>query len=291
MCLISDKAVFYAYCKSLGIPMPRLLAVFDLPIGWTGAGELLSSPEEWIGFIDSLPHDFIVKPALGLMGGGVTAFRRAHAEYSDQTGRTLSAHELYQFLCKQQEENLFAGDSVHHSLKLKTKSHRAIIQERVFAHTEIAELTQSMSLCTCRIMTRFAQGKGVDVVATAFRVISGNNIVDNLDKGSTGNLWCSVDADSGVVLEAFGKDPEADRLSRIDRHPLTGLDVVGFRIPFWQEAIDLAIRLGSTFAPQRLVTWDIGITQGGPLVIEGNLGGGFLPTPFNVPIDNLLTDS
>jgi hypothetical protein len=169
-------------------------------------------------------------------------------------------------------------------------SHKAILQERLYAHAAIAELTGSPALCTCRVFTHTdGQGRS-QLLASLFRAISGNNIVDNFDKGAKGNLWCSIDADTGRIVEAFIRADDDDRLELVGRHPVTHRPLVGFLVPHWREVRELALHLASVFRPQSLIHWDIGVTLEGPVIVEGNVGGQLLPTPLNRPVRTLLRE-
>lgn len=288
LCMTSDKAVFYALCQAAGVPVPRLLAVFDRPAGWTPDGRVLASQSDWCAFMQSLPQDFIVKPALGLQGKGVTAFRREEGGFRDHGGHPRTADEVFEFLCHQEEQNRFATGYSHHSLRLHGHSNKCIIQERLYAHPEIAQLTGSIALSTCRLMTHMDRFDEIHILATGIKVINGDNIADNFDKGATRNLWCSVDLETGQITEAFAMIANGDMLERVKQHPTTGRDVVGFRIPRWRETVEMARHLASVFRPQSPIHWDIGVTAAGPMVIEGNVGGGVLPAPLNRPVQSLF---
>lgn len=290
-CATSDKAIFYSLCMAAGIPIPRLLAVFDRPEGWGPDGQVLRARSDWCAFLQSLPQDFIVKPAFGLLGKGVNAFHRDATEFLDYQGRRRTDDELYEFLCSERDLNLFTSGYSHHSLNLPHGSHKTIIQERLYAHPEIVDLTGSRTLCTCRLFTRTDRAGNFHLLGTAFRVVGGNALVDNFDQGAGGNLWCSVDADTGRIREAFVRPPEADRVELISRHPLTGRAVVGFPIPHWSRAVEMARKLAGIFRPQSVITWDIGVTSDGPVAVEGNLGGYLLPTRLSRPVRTLLTDA
>ncbi len=290
LCVTADKSIFYSLCMTAGIPTPRLLAVFDLPAGWIPDGRLLQSRAEWCAFLQTLPQEFVVKPALGLLGKGVNAFRRDARGFVDYAGSRRSDDELYDFLCSEREMNLFTIGYAHHSLNLPQGSHKTIIQEKLTAHPKVAELTGSQTLCTCRLFTRADQAGNIQVLGSAFRLVGGNALVDNFDQGAGGNLWCSVDADSGRIRDAFAKSAESDRLEYASRHPVTGRDVVGFRIPDWSQVVELARHLATTFRPQTLVTWDIGVSNRGPVALEGNVGGNLLPSPLNQPVRTVLAD-
>ena len=290
LCVTSDKAVFYSLCLAAIVRIPKLLAVFDRPAGWTPDGRILSSESDWCALLESLPRAFVVKPALGLLGRGVTAFCREGDDFLDHKAQRRTRVELYELLCNAKEQNLFTGSFSHHSLKLPKGSHKTIIQERLYAHPEIAKLTGSDALCTCRLLTHTDPSGNIQLLASAMRMINGNNIVDNFDSGKTGNLWCGVDADTGRVLEAFARVERANRMELVTRHPTTGRDIIGFCIPHWKEAVELARRLATVFRPQPFIHWDIGITRDGPVAIEGNVGGHLLPLPHNRPAQTFLAD-
>ena len=288
LCATADKSVFYSLCSSAGIPVPRLFAVFDLPSGWTPDGRALSAREEWTAFVRALPPEFVVKPALGLLGKGLSAFRRVEEDYVNHEGTRFTADELYDFLCRQADANLFATDYSHYSLGLGRTSHKAIVQERLHAHPAVAELTGSHALSTCRIVTLAGVGAPPEIIATVFKSINGRHVVDNFDKGSTGNLWCTVDTKTGRITEAFARSVSGDLLQRVDRHPATGSPIVGFRIPVWDDVLALTRHASTVFRPQSMIHWDIGIATRGPVVVEGNVGGNLLPTPLNRALSELL---
>jgi hypothetical protein len=53
-------------------------------------------------------------------------------------------------------------------------------------------------------------------------------------------------------------------------HPITSTPIVGFAVPFFREAMDMC-NLAATKVPQmRFIAWDVAITEGGPVFIEGN---------------------
>jgi Sugar-transfer associated ATP-grasp len=290
-CVTADKAVFYSLCMAAGIPAPRLLAVFDQPVGWVPDGRVLRSRSDWGGFLQTLPEDFVVKPALGLLGKGVAAFHREANGFVDHEGGKRTLDELYEFLCRAGEQNFFSSTGYsHYSLKLPRASNKTIIQERLYAHPGITELTGSRTLCTCRLFTHIDHAGNFRLLGSAFRVVGGSAFVDNFDVGRGGNLWCSVDPETGRIEDAFGRPPGGNRLELAYRHPVTGRDVVGFRIPDWSEAVELGQRLAHLFLPQPLITWDIGVSRDGPVAIEGNVGAIFLPARLNVRVPALLKE-
>jgi hypothetical protein len=288
LCLTSDKAVFYSVCRAAGLPIPELLAVFDRPRGWTCDGRSPQSAEDWHGVFERLPEHFVVKPALGLQGFGFAAYHREDDRLLRNDGRQRTPEELLEDLQAIGKQNLFAGGYSHHSLRLTAGSHKAIVQEQLRPHPEIAAMTGSSSLSTCRILTLVGDDGAPSILATAIRVIVGANATDNFVYGENGNLWASVDETAGRITEAFGLSPDGRRLERRRQHPTTGVELAAFRVPRWGEVKDLALRLALMFRPQRMVSWDIAVTDRNVAVIEGNVGGQMIPTPLNRPVRSLL---
>jgi len=287
LCLTSDKSVFYALCQARGLPIPELYAVFDRPCGWTRDGGRPQSPDDWRQVFARLPPQFVVKPALGLQGFGFAAFEREGERFRGADGALRTADELLAELLALGKQNLFAGSYSHHSLRLRDGSHRAILQERLRPHPEIAVLTGSSSLSTCRVTTLVGDDGEPSVLATAFRAVAGANATDNFVYGDNGNLWASVDETDGRLTEAWGLAPDGRRLERRGRHPTTSAELAAFRIPRWDDVKELALRLALAFRPQRLVSWDIAVADRDVVVIEGNVGGQMIPTPYNRPVRSL----
>jgi len=288
LCLTSDKAVFYTYCEALGFPIPRLYAVFDHPHGRTFDGRTPATRDEWCAVFASLPAPFVVKPALGLRGLGVGAYRRDGERFIDQDGVALTVEELYDSTVARAEQNLFAGDYSHHSLGLDGGSRKVVVQQQLFAHPVIAELSGTSSLSTCRVITLVDQGGQPSILGTALRIVAGKNFTDNFRRGATGNLWASLDVREGRITDVYAPVAGAACLGQIVRHPDTGRELVSFEVPCWQEVRTLALGLASAFRPQGMIVWDIAVTGSGAVVVEGNVGGNMLPTPMERPIDALL---
>jgi hypothetical protein len=52
--------------------------------------------------------------------------------------------------------------------------------------------------------------------------------------------------------------------------PGTDRSFVGYRLPAWEEARLLALEAAAAFPWARSIGWDIGISDRGPVLIEGN---------------------
>jgi hypothetical protein len=47
------------------------------------------------------------------------------------------------------------------------------------------------------------------------------------------------------------------------------------QVPRWSDVLSLVLRAQACFAGLRTIGWDVGITQEGPLLVEGNARYGF----------------
>lgn len=137
-----------------------------------------------------------------------------------------------------------------------------LVEEYVVQHRALMDLSPS-GLNTVRIFTQLHEGK---VIFLGARLrITVNSPVDNM---AAGNLAAPVDIETGIVS---GPGVYSD-ITKEDMavHPVTGIVIVGFRVPFWDAVINLARNVALLSNGNRSVGWDIAITEEGPELIEGN---------------------
>ncbi len=138
-----------------------------------------------------------------------------------------------------------------------------MVESFVLQHSKLQELSPS-AVNTVRIFTQLDENNNVEILGCRLR-ISINSHVDNL---AAGNAAASIDEKLGVVnLPAVFSDITK---KPIDRHPITGIQILGFQIPFWDESLNLAKKAALYHTENRSIGWDIVITESGPGLIEGN---------------------
>jgi hypothetical protein len=134
------------------------------------------------------------------------------------------------------------------------------------ADPEVADLTAG-ALPTVRVSTCLDEQGEPEVVGAVFRMAIGSNrTVDNLHAGG---IAAGVDLETGTLSAASNLGMDA-RLGWLDRHPDTDADIVGRTLPLWEEIKTLATQAHRAFDDRVIVGWDIGVTDEGPLVVEGN---------------------
>jgi len=154
-------------------------------------------------------------------------------------------------------------EPTHLELLMKRKK-ADMAEDFVYQHSSLMALSP-VGLNTIRIITQIRDKKKVDFIGARLRV-SINSIVDNL---AAGNVAAVVSLESGIVSsKGFYSDITKEPISV---HPITNVNIVGFQVPFWNETLELvktaALKIANS---NKSVGWDIGISETGPLLIEGN---------------------
>ncbi|HOO67953.1 MAG TPA: sugar-transfer associated ATP-grasp domain-containing protein, partial [Bacilli bacterium] len=116
---------------------------------------------------------------------------------------------------------------------------------------------------TIRIITVYRYDGKVNIVAAYQRIGNNGYIVDNYNGGG---MVVPVNEGTGVI-----EYPAVDKKKNIYyEHPMTKTKIVGFKIPMYKEAIELAKKAAKVVKEVRYVGWDIALTPKGPTLIEGN---------------------
>ncbi len=152
-----------------------------------------------------------------------------------------------------------AADVASH---MKSKGYDAA-EAFVEQHPDIARLSPS-GLNTVRVITVVNNAGGVDILGARMR-LSVDSHVDNL---AAGNIACPVDLETGTISgPGVYSDPTKDPVTH---HPVTGVELVGYPIPFWDDILESSRRIALHRPENRAVGWDVAVTADGPDFIEGN---------------------
>jgi hypothetical protein len=248
-----DKGAFYVYCQGLGVPVPRLWAIFEKGLGFSGEGRVLTRRADWEVFFEKeLPEEFVVKPVNGSYGRGFNAFQRCPGGFVDAGGVSYTPANLYDTL---------AG---HHHYR------RFIIQQRLRNHARLRELSGTESLQTLRINTFVEEDGTSRAYCPEVKLITGDSLVDNYHHGRTGNIVALVGR-GGVLGPGLAPSPDGIDLVEVTHHPRTGAALASHPLPFFAETVALVERIAPLFLPIRAIGWDVAPTVDGPVVVEGNM--------------------
>jgi hypothetical protein len=253
--LLKNKELLYRYLMALGLPIPRLYAVFFQRVpGWSSDGVILAGRADWERLFALIPADeFVIKPSKGAFGSGVKIFTRCPGGFRDADGNTLKAGDIY---------NLMRVDNSFDAF---------VIQERLQNHPEINRLNPSDFLQTVRVTT-FIDRKGCCQILFAFiKLIGGSNITDNFGDGRNGNMLAAIRTEDGTLEPAVVTDSDGKGAKYFNRHPQTGIEFSAFYMPRWAEVTVIAKEAAYRFLPLRVIGWDIAVTPTDIKIVEGNI--------------------
>lgn len=140
-----------------------------------------------------------------------------------------------------------------------------VVEEELHQHEALNRLYPG-SINSLRIVTLLTGDAGAWVPHCIYAVIktgSGGKFVDNLENGG---LFCPLDPETGKIT---GVGHTSD-LRTLDKHPDTGIELVGYEVPYVREAIELCKKAALEVPLMRFLGWDVCITPEGPAIIEGN---------------------
>ena len=138
-----------------------------------------------------------------------------------------------------------------------------LVEEFILQHPHLNALSPS-AVNTVRIFTQLDVNNQVVILGCRQR-ISVNSLVDNM---AAGNMAAPIDEATGIVNGpgVYSDILKADQT----KHPITGVAVVGFQVPFWKEIIEMVKEAAITHPENRSIGWDVVVTENGPGFIEGN---------------------
>lgn len=139
-----------------------------------------------------------------------------------------------------------------------------IFQQTERQHPAFAALMPDV-LNTLRITT-LNKGDGPAVASVWLKIGRTGNIADNV----SGMIIAGVDLKSGMLSRVAKTKFEAGG-DTYTHHPDTNYELGSFRVPYFQEALDMAYKAASHIDCP-VVGWDIGIGIEGPVLLEGNVG-------------------
>ena len=187
--------------------------------------------KEFAQFVTRHPS-FIMKPVFGTRGAGIKVL---HTKTIDEAKDRLA--DLYQ-----------SGVTA------------MILEELIVQHDKLAALHKE-SANTLRVAT-IRYDDRVEVIFSYLRMGKGNSVIDN---ASAGGVFGVVNVETGKIYAA------CDRLGgTFERHPDSGINLIGFEIPRWEEVKQLVTKAAQVLPKVRYVGWDVAVTKTGCVLIEGN---------------------
>ncbi len=234
-----DKFVWGQFCKSLGVSHPETYALTNRNrVWWIGFAKETYEPFDSFKIIESL--DAFCKEIAG--GGGRKAFslKIDHGKVT-AAGNIVSLAEL---------QKLFEHEQY-------------IIQQRIDQHPLLSELYPH-SLNTMRMMSFLHDDGEVEIIDSRLRTGSKGNKVDNW---GLGGFQIGMDHRTGVLKDwGMYKPGYGGRVERF--HPDTGFEFKGFKVPYYEAAVEMVKKLHRANYGISSSGWDIAISPNGPVCIE-----------------------
>lgn len=190
--------------------------------------------EQFTEFVKDKERIF-AKPDVGESGKGIERLKKADFE---------SVEEMYRYIKAQ-------GFGV--------------IGEMIIQHEAMSRLYPS-AVNTLRIVTLLTGSPEhwePQLIYAVVKIGAGGKYVDNLENGG---MFCPIDYETGEITGVG----HTSALTTLTHHPETGIELMGYRIPYVKEAIELCKKAALEEPGMRFVGWDCAITPTGPAIIEGN---------------------
>ena len=134
-----------------------------------------------------------------------------------------------------------------------------LVEDFVYQHQKMNKLYPK-AVNTLRMFT-FYHG-GTSTFLHALLKIGNGGVVDNF---SSGGMYTFLDENGKVLIPAIDQEDNI-----YFEHPLTKEKIVGFEVPFFEEAKQLVKDASKVVKEIGYVGWDVAITDEGPVLIEGN---------------------
>lgn len=257
-CLYANKLIFNRFFSAVGLPVARIFGVYDPVLGRTMDGRSLRSAADLRDWLPGIATDgFVFKAIEGVRGHSILVVV-GPASHDSNVFATLSG-ELYD------AEGLVAFANNTALLKRhRPGSNRGVflIEERIRPHPTLARFI-GPTLCSVRFQTIIAVDSTPRIIAAVFKLQPKPVGVDHLIYGALG---CWVDLESGTLVGGRARD-SLDDATLI---PGTETSFVGFQLPDWEAAKQLALRAAEAFPWARSIGWDVAMSTRGPVLIEGN---------------------
>jgi hypothetical protein len=194
-------------------------------------------------------RDIIAKPSFQSKGQGVERFWR------DETWRGCAGP---------------VGDDLLMARLLRVWRDGGVIQRRLPTHAALADLSPG-ALPTLRVMTCLDEDGVPEACGLALRLSAGG--IRPVDNFNAGNLVLGVDAAGRCGPAWLGGGAGAPSVHA--HHPKTGAPIEGFILSDLPAAIALALDAHHVFRTGfTVIGWDIGLTDAGPMLVEGNWNPG-----------------
>lgn len=136
-----------------------------------------------------------------------------------------------------------------------------VIEELIVQHKLVNKL-YPLAINSLRIVTIVADNIP-HVVYAVFKMGNEGKFVDNLENSG---IFCPIDMETGKINGLA----RSSKLINYSIHPYTNIKLIGYQLPYINEALELVKKAALEIKEIKYVGWDVAITENGPSIIEGN---------------------
>ena len=246
-----NKLDFERLCGETGLPSARTVAVVETrPRVTVSLHREEIAGEDVINTLAArLPSGtYVIKPRDGALGRGVLVFSCGDTG-PEHVGETLKAH-----------------------LDQHGDFDSWLVQPKLINHEEVTRISPSPALQTVRLVTHVDGKRDVRILLAGWRLADEKAEFDNFSGSGKNNVFCVIDPADGTMQKCLMKSrhPFGFGLHEVERHPTTGLNLLGVQPPMWNDIVNLGKKAALAFLPSRCLGWDIAMTSAGPVLIEAN---------------------
>ena len=135
------------------------------------------------------------------------------------------------------------------------------VAEELIKQDEALSRLHPESVNTVRINT-VNFGPSIEVIWPCLRMGRGGSVVDN---AGAGGVFGAIDTATGLIINV------SDEYNHMfTKHPDTGIPLIGYKVPKWEDACEMAKHLAELIPDCHFVGWDLALTNNGWVMVEGN---------------------
>lgn len=136
-----------------------------------------------------------------------------------------------------------------------------ILEELIVQHEALNKL-YPLAINSLRIVSIVVDGTP-HIVYVVSKSGNEGKFVDNMENSG---LCCPVDTKTGKISNVA----HTSKLITYDTHPYTNVKLIGYKLPYIKEAMELVKQAALEIPEVKYVGWDVFIGPNGPGIIEGN---------------------
>jgi glutathione synthase/RimK-type ligase-like ATP-grasp enzyme len=137
-----------------------------------------------------------------------------------------------------------------------------LIQEKLTNH-KLLQAYSETDTCTLRIVTGNKNNKNIEYFTAILFIPVPEKDYFVREK----DYFVAPVNNKGVLGKAYYG---TDIINKYSYHKFNNAKIEGVQLPFWNEAVDMSIKIHNQLKQFRFVAWDIVLTDNGPVMLEGN---------------------